>query len=102
MSRMLLSNQIDGLSKNIFSKEVMSARDHHSMYCGLIFSLFRGTDGSLASYSPWGSKESDTTEQLNTQHAHNLFKGLQLLSCSFLVTAGMSKLEEFTRLEDGS
>ena len=36
--------------------------------------------GSLACYSPWGCKESDTTEQLNSNsylisHRHNLSKG---------------------------
>ena len=27
---------------------------------------------SLVAYSPWGCKESDTTEQLSTQHMHSL------------------------------
>ena len=51
----------------------------------LSFPFQRHGQGSLASYSPWGSKESDTTE-----HAHNLLKRLQLLSPSFIVTAGRS------------
>ena len=35
---------------------------------------------SLASYSPWGCKESDTTERLNTQHAwlHSSIRGWAL------------------------
>ena len=68
----------------------------------LSVSFQRRGQGNLASCSPWGSKESDTTEQLYTQHAHNLFKRLRLLSCSFLVTAGMSKREQCTCPEDGA
>ena len=34
---------------------------------------------SLAGYSPWGRKESDTTEQLTTAHSTHLKGGMQVL-----------------------
>ena len=37
-----------------------------------------GGQGSLACCSPWGCKESDTTEQLNLQNAQLYFSGKEL------------------------
>ena len=47
---------MDGLSKNIFSKEVMSARDHPSMYCGLIFPFSEAWTGEPGELQSMGFK----------------------------------------------
>ena len=40
--------------------------------------------GSLMCYSPWGHKESDTTELLNNNRALNLMRSSGFASCHFL------------------
>ena len=39
---------------------------------------------SLVSYSPWGCKESDTTEQL-TLNLQNIFRGIRFLKCQLVI-----------------
>ena len=44
---------------------------------------------SLVSYSPWGCKESDTTEQL-TLNLQNIFRGIRFLKCQLVIFLGDS------------
>ena len=53
-----------------------SLEESMAVHCSILARRIPWTERSLAGYSPWGCKESDTTEATQHVHTHKTQKGI--------------------------